>query len=122
MTWSVCSMTSFAIFDGFLILRMEATEPHRRVGPCITRCIEFDNTVFVRQTAISDRGIFGIVFLDVDAGDHGIERVRAGTNHLECPVAGPQSVGTGDDDFACPGLQNSPRSKAPPSPLELLYE
>ncbi len=36
MIWSVCSMTSLATLEGVLILRIDATEPQRRVGPCIT--------------------------------------------------------------------------------------
>ena len=36
IVWSVCSITSFATLDGFFMFRIDATAPHRRVGPCIT--------------------------------------------------------------------------------------
>src|SRR3984957_1308601 len=31
--WSVCSITSLAIFEGVLMPRIDATEPERRLGP-----------------------------------------------------------------------------------------
>jgi hypothetical protein len=33
MMWSVCSITAFATFEGVLMFRRLATDPHRRVGP-----------------------------------------------------------------------------------------
>ena len=98
--------------------RMEATEPQRRDGSVHDAGVEFDHALFVRQPAVSDGSVLGIEFVDVDAGDDGIERIAARLEDLHGAGAGAQPVLARDHDRArtrlrrtasCSGEQCRPR-------------
>ena len=61
--------------------------------------VEFDHAFFVGQAAVADGVIFGIFLDDVDAGDHGVQRVAAAAG-FHGALAGAQAVGAGDDDVS----------------------
>ena len=58
--------------------------------------VEFDDAVFVRQTAVTDGMIVGILFDDVDAGDGSVERVGALAHQVDSLLRGWESVSAGD--------------------------
>ena len=63
------------------------------------RGVQLHDAELIRQPTIAHRIVFGIVLIDVDAGDYGVERVGSGANHFDGAITSPHSVGTGDYDF-----------------------
>jgi hypothetical protein len=47
-------------------------------------CVEFDFAVFVRQTAVADGYVLRIIFININSGNDGIERIRPGAKQLHC--------------------------------------
>ena len=71
----VRSMTRRATFEGFLMLRSEATAPAMWFGPCITAESSSTTPILVRQTAVSDARVVRIVFDDVHARNNAVQRI-----------------------------------------------
>ena len=69
--------------------------------------IELGHAVFIRQPAVSDRGVFRIELLNIDAGDDRVERIGALLHHVHGALSGSKAVRAGDDDRlsgSSPGL------------------
>ena len=60
--------------------------------------IQLRDAVFIRKAAIADGGVIWVELNDVDAGDDGIEGIRALLEHLHRLLAGCEAVCAGDDD------------------------
>ncbi len=76
----------------------------RRHGPATARrpvhhrSIQLDHALLVGQAAVTNRVIVGVLFVDVDSRDHGIERVPAGLHLVHGTGTRPQPVRARDDD------------------------
>ena len=61
--------------------------------------VEFDDAFFVGQATVADGVVLGILFVDIDAGYHGVERIVALLEHFHCARGGPKTVGARNDDI-----------------------
>ena len=60
--------------------------------------VQFHDTLFVGQGAVTHAVLIGIEFGDVDSGDHCIQRVSATQQHLHGLLACHQAVETRNDN------------------------
>jgi hypothetical protein len=60
--------------------------------------IQFDDAFFIGKPAVADGSVLGVLFVDVDACDHGVQRIAARRQNLHGAGTGALSVGARNDD------------------------
>ena len=76
---------------------MDATEPARRVGPCITQASSSTTPSSFGQAAIADGIVIGIVFYFCHDSENRIECVAAGFQHVHSVIEVLQAIRGGND-------------------------